>query len=141
MYSEILYTIRRRNELSPLQPMTESDSPADQLQRCPGHWYQCTGFQRDILLAIASHDHLGHEPYGLAIHEWLTTRYPQSVNSSRVYTNLDDLYERGLIKRDQLSKRKNAYRLTEAGKECLAAHGRLVTVLGLPEMMPAQPLE
>jgi DNA-binding PadR family transcriptional regulator len=121
--------------------MTETDSPTDQSQRCPGHWYQCTGFQRDILLSIASHCHFGHEPYGLALHEWLNKRYPQAVNTSRVYTNLDDLYERGLVKRERLSERENAYRLTEAGKECLAAHGRLVNVLDLPEMMPAQAIE
>ena len=89
-------------------------------------------------MSIASHCHFGHEPYGLAIHEWLNKRYPQDVNSSRVYTNLNDLFERGLIKREALSDRKNAYRLTEPGKECLAAHGRLVDVLELPELMPAQ---
>lgn len=118
--------------------MTESEYPTDQLQHCPDQWYQCTGFQRDLLLAIISHEQYNHDPYGLALQEWLQTRYPQNVTNSRVYTNLGDLADRGLIHAEPLSEHKNAYRLTDTGTDCLAAHGRLVDVLELPYLRPGQ---
>ncbi|MBX0305797.1 MarR family winged helix-turn-helix transcriptional regulator [Haloarcula salinisoli] len=117
--------------------MTETNPTHEEMHHPSGHWYDCTGFQRDLLLGIATHDRLDQAPCGANLHRWLEGRYPHDVNRSRVYTNLGDLYDAGMVKRRPINDRKTAYELTEAGQECLAAHGRLVEELDLPDMMPA----
>ncbi|MBX0288481.1 helix-turn-helix transcriptional regulator [Halomicroarcula sp. F28] len=121
--------------------MTETDPTHEEMHRPPDHWYDCTGFQRDLLLGIATHARLGQDAYGAALHEWLEARYPDDVNRSRVYTNLGDLDETGLVTRRPITDRKTAYELTDTARECLAAHGRLVEELDLPELQPATPIE
>lgn len=115
--------------------MTDPDAPHDQLQRRPTQWYDCSGFQRDLLLAITL-TRLDECPYGMALHEWLDARYPVAFHPPRVYSNLGDLTDAGLIERDGISDRTIAYRLTETGRACLAAHGQFVNALELPGLAP-----
>ena len=100
-------------------------------------WYACTGFQRDLLLAIATHDRLDDCPYGLALQEWLNARYPHEVGRSRVYTNLDTLTEADLITRESVDERTNAYRLTDAARTTLARHGQFIAALDLQTLADA----
>jgi len=74
-------------------------------------YYELTGFQRDLLEAIAAVD---DEPYGLALKDYLDERYADPINHSRLYQNLDRLAELELITRDELDARTNVYTLTEA---------------------------
>lgn len=63
---------------------------------------------------------LGEEPmYGLAIKRELESYYGSEVNHGRLYPNLDDLVERGLVTKSQLDKRTNQYELTDEGYELL----------------------
>ncbi|GCF16093.1 PadR family transcriptional regulator [Haloarcula mannanilytica] len=75
-------------------------------------YYELTGFQRDLLEAIAGVD---DEPYGLAL--YLDERYADPINHSRLYQNLDQLAELDLITRDELDARTNVYTLTDAGRQ------------------------
>ena len=69
-----------------------------------------TAFQHNILVILAE------EPrYGLAIKRELEDYYGSEVNHGRLYPNLDDLVEMGLIEKSELDKRTNQYELTEAG--------------------------
>jgi len=69
-----------------------------------------TSFQRNLLVVLAD------EPkYGLAIKRKLEDYYGEDVNHGRLYPNLDDLVDMGLIEKSELDKRTNQYELTDAG--------------------------
>lgn len=74
--------------------------------------HDLTAFQHNILVI------LGEEPmYGLAIKRELESYYGTEVNHGRLYPNLDDLVERGLVAKSELDKRTNQYELTDDGYE------------------------
>ena len=71
-----------------------------------------TAFQQNILSILAE------EPmYGLAIKRELEAYYDSEVNHGRLYPNLDDLVELGLVEKSELDKRTNQYELTDAGHD------------------------
>jgi DNA-binding PadR family transcriptional regulator len=57
--------------------------------------------------------------YGLAIKRQLEDYYESEVNHGRLYPNLDELVERGLVEKSELDKRTNQYALTDAGYEAI----------------------
>lgn len=69
---------------------------------------QLTAFQRDVLYTVGK---LG-DPHGLAIKDELEAYYESEVNHGRLYPNLDQLVEQGLIKKAAKDNRTNEYRLT-----------------------------
>jgi PadR family transcriptional regulator PadR len=73
--------------------------------------HDLTGFQRDLLYVIAGLD----EPHGLAIKEELEDYYQGEVNHGRLYPNLDELVEKGLVEKGQKDRRTNVYHLTQRG--------------------------
>ncbi|WP_254274637.1 PadR family transcriptional regulator [Haloarcula marina] len=89
-------------------------------------YYDLTGFQRDLLEASAAVD---DEPYGLALKDYLDDRYADPINHSRLYQNLNQLAEEGLLTPDPIDERTNAYRLTDQGRSVLYRHAQdMVTV-------------
>jgi DNA-binding PadR family transcriptional regulator len=73
-----------------------------------------TAFQQNILVILSE------EPmYGLAIKRHLEEYYGTEVNHGRLYPNLDDLVEMGLVEKSELDKRTNQYELTEGGYEAV----------------------
>lgn len=76
---------------------------------------QLTAFQRDILYTIGGLK----APHGLAIKEELEAYYGSEINHGRLYPNLDQLVEQGLIDKGQKDKRTNEYELTAHAKETL----------------------
>lgn len=76
-----------------------------------------TAFQRDLLCVIAGMN----EPYGLAIKQALEKYYEDEVNHGRLYPNLDELAERGVIEKDTHDKCTNCYTLTEDGYALIEA--------------------
>ncbi|MDR9411030.1 MAG: PadR family transcriptional regulator [Haloquadratum sp.] len=69
-----------------------------------------TAFQQNILIILA------REPmYGLAIKRNLQRYYDDEVNHGRLYPNLDDLVDAGLVEKSELDKRTNQYALTDVG--------------------------
>jgi DNA-binding PadR family transcriptional regulator len=86
----------------------------------PDDTAQLTAFQRDILTVIAAHHtESGEYPYGLAIKRALEEYYSQEVNQGRLYPNLDELVEKGLVEKSELDKRTNQYELTELGYKAI----------------------
>ncbi|MGB9934016.1 PadR family transcriptional regulator [Haloarcula amylolytica] len=92
-------------------------------------YHDLTGFQRDLLEAIAAVD---GDPYGLALKDYLDERYAGPINHSRLYQNLDQLVEQDLINRDDLDARTNVYTLTDAGRHELQRQAE--TLAGLCEL-------
>jgi len=79
--------------------------------------HDLTGFQRDLLVVISGLD----EPHGLAIKEELEEYYESEVNHGRLYPNLDELVDKGLVEKGQKDRRTNVYHLTQRGRRELDA--------------------
>ncbi|MFC7134152.1 MULTISPECIES: PadR family transcriptional regulator [Salinibaculum] len=89
-------------------------SEAQTVAESPGIAKELTAFQQNILTILAE------EPrYGLAIKRELETYYDSEVNHGRLYPNLDDLVEMGLVEKSELDKRTNQYALTDDGYEAV----------------------
>ena len=71
---------------------------------------ELTAFQQNILTILAE-----DARYGLAIKRELESYYDGEVNHGRLYPNLDDLVEMGLVEKSELDKRTNEYTLTDEG--------------------------
>ncbi|MFQ3293398.1 MAG: DNA-binding PadR family transcriptional regulator [Halobacteriales archaeon] len=85
-------------------------SEAQSITGSSGIARELTAFQKNILVILAE------EPlYGLAIKRELEEYYGSEVNHGRLYPNLDDLVEMGLVEKSELDKRTNQYELTEDG--------------------------
>ncbi|MBX0325198.1 PadR family transcriptional regulator [Halomicroarcula sp. F13] len=89
-------------------------------------YHELTGFQRDVLQAIAAVD---DEPYGLALKAYLDERYADPIKHSRLYQNLDDLVDLNIIERNDVDGRTNAYTLTDAGRPLLQHQAETLTSL------------
>lgn len=79
--------------------------------------HDLTGFQRDCLVVIAGLD----GPKGLAIKTELDDYYGSEINHGRLYPNLDQLVEKGLIEKGKLDDRTNSYELTAKAERELEA--------------------
>jgi DNA-binding PadR family transcriptional regulator len=89
-------------------------SEAQAVKETPGIAKELTAFQQNILTILAE------EPrYGLAIKRELETYYDSEVNHGRLYPNLDELVEIGLVEKSELDKRTNQYALTDDGYEAV----------------------
>lgn len=99
------------------QPTDEPNR--DETARDDTAWYDLLGFQRDLLLVAAEVE--GEElPKGLALKQRLEARYSDAINHGRLYTNLSDLEDVGLIETEEIDGRTNAYRVTDRARELLA---------------------
>ncbi|MDF9746145.1 MULTISPECIES: PadR family transcriptional regulator [Natrinema] len=75
---------------------------------------ELTAFQNNILVILAK------EPmYGLAIKRELEDYYGTEVNHGRLYPNLDELVDLGLVEKSELDKRTNQYSLTDDGYDAV----------------------
>ncbi|AFZ71436.1 helix-turn-helix transcriptional regulator [Natronobacterium gregoryi] len=81
-------------------------------------WGDLTGFQRDVLEAIAQLERTDDDSYGLAIKERLEPQYGEVLHG-RLYQNLDALVDDDLLERDDIDGRTNSYTLTTAAAAML----------------------
>ncbi|WP_408960435.1 PadR family transcriptional regulator [Natrinema sp. 74] len=79
--------------------------------------YDLTKFQRDLLYVIAGQD----EPHGLAIKDELEKYYEKEIHHGRLYPNLDEVVDKGLVKKGELDRRTNYYTITARGQRELEA--------------------
>jgi len=79
--------------------------------------HDLTGFQRDLLYAIAGQD----EPHGLAIKAELEDYYETEIHHGRLYPNLDTLVEKGLVEKGTIDRRTNSYAITQRGRREIEA--------------------
>jgi DNA-binding PadR family transcriptional regulator len=76
-----------------------------------------TLFQHNILIALANS--VERREYGLGIKRKLRGHYDEEINHGRLYQNLDELVEKGLVEKEMKDARTNWYCLTDAGLELL----------------------
>ena len=79
--------------------------------------YDLTDFQRDLLYVAAGKD----EPNGLAIKDALDEYYESEIHHGRLYPNLDELVDKGLIEKGQIDRRTNSYEVTQRGRREIEA--------------------
>ena len=79
--------------------------------------YDLTGFQRDLLYVTADAD----ESHGLAIKAEMEAYYENEVFTGRLYPNLDELADKGLLEKEALDRRTNSYMITRRGRRELEA--------------------
>jgi len=89
-------------------------SEAQTVTDTPGIARELTAFQQNILTILAE-----EARYGLAIKRELEEYYDAEVNHGRLYPNLDDLVEMGLVEKSELDKRTNQYELTDDGYQAV----------------------
>ena len=77
--------------------------------------FDLTGFKRDVLVIVSGL----HEPNGLEIKEELEEYYESEINHGRLYPNLNELVDKGLIDKGKEDERTNKYILTSAGEEAI----------------------
>jgi DNA-binding PadR family transcriptional regulator len=75
--------------------------------------HELIAIKRDILLVLNGLD----EPYGRAVQRELERTQGREILAARVYSNLNDLVEIGLVEKGRKNRRKNEYTLTPAGHE------------------------
>jgi len=73
--------------------------------------YELSGFQRDLLYCVAALN----EPTGQEIARELAEDLSIEVNHGRLYPNLTDLVEEGLLRKEKKDGRTNLYELTPLG--------------------------
>jgi DNA-binding PadR family transcriptional regulator len=82
--------------------------------------HDLTGFQRDLLFVVAGLD----GPNGREIGSELAEYYGEEIQDAGVYSGLDTLAEKGLIKKSEKDGRTNEYTLTARGERELLARLR-----------------
>lgn len=90
----------------------------------PSPLAQYTAFQRDVLRVIeALNENEPGMPHGLAIKEELQAAWGEEVHHGRLYPNLDQLADAGLIDKHERERddRTNTYELTDRGQAALDA--------------------
>ena len=87
------------------------------------HHTDLTAFQIDLLAVTARLETSLENVHGLAIKESLEDIHGEEVNQSRLYPNLDELAEMGIVEKEakSIDGRTNSYRVTESGFRLLDA--------------------
>lgn len=85
-------------------------------------WSELTGFQRDVLAVVAHLERSDDRQYGLAIKSDIEARYGAAITPARLYQNLDDLVDLGLVEKWFYDGRTNRYRLTDDGDRVMQAY-------------------
>lgn len=77
--------------------------------------FNLTAFQRDLLYTISSFS----EPHGMKLKRSLQDHYDGTISNARLYDNLGELIERGLVRKGKLNDRANTYQITRQGLQVL----------------------
>lgn len=71
--------------------------------------------QRDFLVILAREG----PQYGLQIKDTLELHQQTNISSGRLYSNLDELAEKGLITKGKFTDRRNRYEISDHGERVL----------------------
>ena len=89
-------------------------------------WFDLTGFQRDILVEIYQMD----QPSGQAIRGRIEAEHGEDVTSTRLYSNLNDLVDYGLLDKGEQNHRTNYYQITNDGRRLVEDTARYFESIG-----------
>ena len=102
-----------------MKPRTTDDVPnTDNRCHCGAvadggvRWFGLNAFQRDLLVEIYQMD----QPSGQAIRGRLEAEHGEDVTHGRLYSNLNDLVDLGLLDKGELDLRTNYYEIANDGQ-------------------------
>lgn len=93
-----------------------SDASADGAPIEPDRMPELSSFQRDLLFVLAGSD----APSGQEVKAELEDSTDESILPGQLYPNLDELHDRGLVRKEDRDGRTNQYVITEQGRQVLA---------------------
>lgn len=103
--------------------------------------HDLTAFQRDLLYTIPKFDRAN----GLELKDKLQEYYEKEIHHGRIYPNLNDLVDKGLVEKGRVDARTNAYTLTRRGRREVQARIRWenekLRGSEVWEQLPGRPLE
>lgn len=79
--------------------------------------------KRDLLVVLEREG----PQHGLKIKRTLDEQIESEITIGRLYPNLDELAEAGLIEKGSLTQRANCYRISDHGKRVLASYRRWIS--------------
>jgi hypothetical protein len=98
-------------------------------------WSKVSAFKRDAIVAVLRRGGVpdsapDDRPHGLAIKRELEIIRDEDVNHGRLYPNLDDLADAGLIQKGTRDRRTNTYHASNRAVECFVSY--LTDYAGVP---------
>ena len=96
-------------------------------------WFDLTGFERDLLVDIYQMD----QPSGQDILDRLEANHGEDVKHGRLYPNLDDLVDYGLIDKGEQNRRTNYYEVTNDGRRLVEETARYFASIGATRRVAA----
>lgn len=111
MLTESDYESEREREQEQGQEENRTPTTADEYAVHGSPLSDLTAFQIDMLVVIES---IG-TTHGLGLKTAMSSAYG-SLPSGRIYTNLDQLREKGLVTKTEIDGRTNAYELSDLGE-------------------------
>jgi len=96
-------------------------------------WFDLTGFERDLLVEIYQMD----QPSGQAIRRRMEAEHGEDVKHGRLYPNLDDLVDYGLIDKGEQDLRTNYYDVTNDGRRLVEETARYFASIGATSRVAA----
>lgn len=103
------------NDHQPGSKAPTMDEPDD-----PHAPVELTGFQRDLLFVIRKLE--DQNPHGKVIKRELGKHHADEINTGRLYQNLRELTDCGLVDTHPIDGRTKAYRLSDLGHERLESY-------------------
>ena len=89
-------------------------------------WFDLSGFERDLLVDIYQMD----QPSGQDILDRLEANHGEDVKHGRLYPNLDDLVDYGLLDKGEQNLRTNYYQITNDGRRLVEDTARYFASIG-----------
>lgn len=105
------------------------DTDVEHIRGATEQWFDFTTFHHYLLYGVAVVEQRSKN-HGLAIKAVLEDWTGQEIRHGRLYPNLDQLVDRGLVRKGKLDKRTNSYELTYAGRELVNSHAAFLDQLG-----------
>jgi DNA-binding PadR family transcriptional regulator len=116
-----------------MKPRTTDDVPNTN-NRCGAgseadggvRWFDLNAFQRDLVVEIYQMD----QPSGQAISGRLEAEHGVDVTHTRLYSNLNDLVDLGLLDKGEQDQRTNYYQITNDGQTLVEDTARYFGSIG-----------
>jgi len=89
-------------------------------------WFDLNGSKRDLLVEIYQMD----QPSGQDIRHRMKAEHDEDVDHGRLYPNLDDLVDYGLIDKGEQNLRSNYYQITNDGRRLVEDTARYFASIG-----------
>jgi len=89
-------------------------------------WFDLNGFERDLIVEIYQME----QPSGQSIRRRIEAEHGEDVTHTRLYSNLNDLVDYGLLDKGEQNHRTNYYQITNDGQRLVEDTARYFASIG-----------